>query len=594
MYEYRQTGMKQYKPKSFIFSRIEYKHPNNDNYGRPIHELIGFDSETYITGRPFLFCTSTGDCFKLSAIPNIFFTRKYRDCHFGVYNLKFDSGSILYNVPTKILNRIRQRGEAIHDGIKYRYIPHKYLRITKNGHGVTFWNVAQYFRCSLETAATKYLGKHKAELKTKSFTPANVKPIYDKIKSYCIQDAKLTAELYTYFKLGIEKIGFTPSALYSTASLSYQYFRLNSTICDVWEIWKHRKTLLMLACEAYAGGKFEIYKRGTSEMYEYDISSAYPYEISKLKSLDDAKLIFKPIYIPEADYGFLRVYIDNTALKMLPVAIKQKQLNIYPVGTYYATITKSMYEYMLSINIPIKIIAGFWVICKTKPLPYYDAINRLYELKEMAKGKDERQYRLCKILANGFYGKMAQLIPLHTGIIKAGNCWNPIHAATITANTRIKVCDISNRYPKNILAVHTDSVILNRPLPKKELGTGLGTYGFEIKGPGVLVSCGIYQIGDKTAFRGFRVPPDKSLKHYLELMQNKSTIKIPQLSVLSWVECAARNKRHLTNRFITEDKIFDVNRETKRIWNSKTTANKLLTTLENSAPPLLDNPPPVQ
>lgn len=573
--------------KVFTFDNIKYSRPRNANYGRAINEIIGLDSETLVNGRPFLFCTSSGDNFTLQDIPGIFFTRKYRGVHFGVYNLKFDSGSILYSLPSQVLDELRTQGTVKYKGYTYSYIPHKRLRISYGKNGVTFWNIAQFFNMSLDNAATKYLGESKLVISTKKFTPAYIRQNRAKIIKYCVRDSVLVSKLYEYMLQGLKSLDIVPTALYSTASLAYQYFRKNTKISDVWEIWKRRRGCLKLACESYSGGKFEIYKRGIFDGVSYDINSAYPYEISRLYTLDKCKILFSKEYHASADYGFIRVYIDNSKGYYLPCSVKYGLLNVYPAGQYYTTVTKSELEYLHELEIPTVIISAFWIYTKDRVRPYEKTISELYAMKTKYKDTDARLYRLAKIMQNSFYGKMAQLIKHNDGTLSAGSCWNPVHASAVTANVRIRICRICNDNHGKILAVHTDSVVSTRPLSGVRLSKDLGDWDKISEGRGVIVSCGIYQIDTHIASRGFMLEKGRDLFYYLKKMGSASTVSIKQLSVKSWIECNIRKKPTLTNRFIYERKILDVNSEKKRLWPGLTNGNKLLSTLQNSAPKIL-------
>jgi len=182
-------------------------------------------SETLTDGRPFLFAISDGTTFDSRAIPEIFFTRKYRDRNFVCYNLKFDSGSILYDLPLPQRTKLWRDGKCGYRGYRYQYIPHKRLRITKGRNGVTFWDIAQFYRTTLEKASAKYLNEHKDDMPTKKFTWDYIHKNYSQIVSYCKQDAKLTEELGRYFFKFLSDFGIRPNNLYSEASISFEYFK---------------------------------------------------------------------------------------------------------------------------------------------------------------------------------------------------------------------------------------------------------------------------------------------------------------------------------------------------------------------------------
>lgn len=570
--------------RGFDFSKIIYKSRNITKGERYITDLIGLDTETRPDGSPFLVCTSLGESFPPSAFPEMFFTRRYRGRNFGVYNIKFDSGSLLYHLPVAVLNELRISGKTQYKEYHYFYIPHKCLRVSRGKNAVTIWNIAQYFNMSLDAAARKYLKSSKIHIGTKKFTKRYIKKHYKEIVKYCIRDAALVSRLYTFMLEGLRKMRLYPTALYSTASLAFTYFKSKDMIYSVSRFWDLYRQLLQYACESYAGGKFEIYKRGRFDGVIYDINSAYPFEMSRLINIEDCQVLFSQKFLSGSTYAFMRVFIDNSGGASLPCPFKAGTLSIYPLGRYYLTITLNEYLYLTARKIPVKFLSGWFIFANGRSFAYKPAVLELHRWKTQYKGKDERQYKLAKICMNGFYGKLAQLIPQEDGSIRAGVAWHPIYASVITANTRIRISEMYERYRENVLAVHTDSILMNRPIDQSYLGHDLGSWEKQIDGPGLLVACGIYQIADKLALRGFNplAPPD--LFKLCRSMGNNAVTWIKSLNVKSWTECAFRNKHDLINRFMIETKRLDLNSEKKRIWGQATSGKMLLKGLQPSAP----------
>lgn len=570
--------------RDFDFNKIVYHAPKDSKGDSYIKEVIGFDSESYENGAPFLFCTSTGDSFTPKTLLNGLFTKKYRSKHFGCWNLRFDAGAVLYYMPLVNMNELRETGKTDLEGRTYKYIPHKFLRISEGKRAVTFWDIYQFFSMSLDKASKKYLGECKHEMETKTFSVSYVRRKRDKIINYCIQDAVLVAKLFDYLLKGLLKMDIKPKYIYSTASLAFLYFKDRGLLKDVSRYWNEYREVLRFACEAYAGGKFDIYRRGRFNGILYDINSAYPYEMSQLLNVDAARVVFTDKYISDAAYGFLRVYIDNVRAASLPVPFKHGLLSVYPAGKYYATITLNEYKYLLEIKVNARILSAYYLILDCKRRVYASAIKELYDKKTEYKNKDPRLYMLCKILMNGYYGKMAQLIKTEDGEVKAGAAWHPIYAATITANVRIRLSRLYNEDPESIIAVHTDSILCRKPLPGRLLSDTLGKWHKETEGEGVAVASGIYQINDKMALRGFMLTTGENLVDILKRMGRASRLNIPQVNVQSWTLASFRENKDKLNKFITEDKIFDVNNERKRRWPGKTCGNKLLAGLEASGP----------
>lgn len=568
----------------FDFDAVHYKKPHFHKTTRGIDSVIGFDTEAYRDGKTFMFCTSAGDVFKPADIPEQLFSRSYRNEQFGVWNLKYDSGAILHDLSPSARTRLRTQGKVNHNGFNYSYIPHKMLRIARKKNAVTFWDINNFYHSKLETAAEKYLGSHKKELDPKLFTRAYVKKNWSVISDYCLQDSHLVAELYQYFLKGLESIDLVPSNLYSTASVAFHYFKHNCKIIDVYRYWKYYKNVLRFACESYNGGKFEMYRRGRFEGVSYDINSAYPYEMANLLDISKAVVIRSDKYVSEASYGFVRCFIDNTECRHLSNSLKIGQLNIYPAGTFNTTITMQEYDYLKSIKVPVKILDGYWLLIQDKQRPYYKVVTHLYKMKNYYKTRDPRLYMIYKIMLNSFYGKMAQLIGQPDGSIKAGQAWNPIYASVITANVRIRLAQLTHEFGKDIYAVHTDSVITGRDVPKSYLGKRLGLWQKEDEGDGVIIACGIYSIGDKNKFRGIDVTKKTRWIPLLKKNGRTDKIKLRKQLVTSWVEANFRHKDECTNLFEMKSRTLDLNCDSKRIWLERTDAEKLLNGYQYSIP----------
>lgn len=568
----------------FDFKKIVYRKPFYTKGRRFIESVIGLDSETLTSGRPFVFCTSLGDTFFLEDIPAIFFTSQYINKNIVTYNLQFDSGSVLYGLPVKNLEQLAKDGKTVYKKYVYKYIPRKLLRISNGRNAVSIWDIMQFYNTSLEKASAKYLDKHKLELETKEFTIDYVTDNFDKINRYCLQDAYLTAELGKYFLERLSAFNIPVNNLYSTASISQIYFSRNTLVPTVWLYWKKYRKLLKYACASYYGGKFEINARGVFDGYEYDIISAYGKEIYDLKDITFSDVIHSKKYQREATYGFLYCYINNMPDIYHSVTVKEKNLNTYPVGRYYAYITKEEYDYLQELNVDIDILDAYWLKCWFNTRPFKRPVDNLYAIKEAYKGKDALVYNLAKKMVNSVYGKMCQLIEKPDGKLQAGFMWNPIYASIITARVRIKLARLQNELGRDCIAVHTDSVITTKPIDKKYLGNNQGDFELKHKGRGVMLMCGIYQIDKKVANRGLPVPKGFDWFNTLKELGSSDVYTFRERTAFSWLYAVNVGKPELINRFMSTSKRISFNQERKRLWSHKTSASKLLAGLEYSMP----------
>ena len=563
------------------FEKINYFHRHYNPH--PITkriEVLGIDSEAYTTGQPFMFCISDGTITTTNNLFEVLFSRQYRGKKFVCYNLKYDEGAILYHLPKTCLDTLRKTGKVSHEGYDYRSIPAKELVISKGHKSIPFYDIAQFYGTSLNKAALYYLGKEKIEVGTKRFSPEYVSKHWHKLAEYCQYDAQLTKELADYFiDILIDEFNIYPQKLYSTGYIAGIHFSRTCDIIDVNRYWHYYRECLEYAYKSYAGGKFEVYKRGYSYFYQYDINSAYPHELSQLQDIRYAKVKSSNKYQKSATYGFIKcrviVHEDYS-----PVAIKVYNVNRYPVGSFTCYITKQIYDYLIKQGETIEIIKGWWLWCDgTKP--YYDEVHRLYSLKAKLKGGgDKLRYQLVKILLNSFYGKLIQVTTKYRDgkvVYEAGYLFNPMYASMITANTRLRLSDVCTKHPHNAIAVFTDCVITDKDLSGNglDMSTELGAWDFVREGEGVIVGSGVYQIGDKVHYRGYKTKVD-----LIDLINNTTKVKIdvPQKDlVLSWRLIAFRNADHkLINRFTSDSKSLNLHFDTKRDWQQKWTRKHIL------------------
>lgn len=521
----------------------------------------GIDTEAYNDGKCFMIATSEHDVFTFSQFPQCFFNRKYKNKSFVAYNLKYDEGAFLQFLPMSNLQELREKGKTIYNEYIVKSIPRKYLFIRKGKDGITFYDMYNFYLGSLNYNAKKYLGKEKVDIETKSFSPSYVSENWEKIASYCIQDAILVKELSELLIKKFEHFGVYPNKLFSTAFISFQYFRQHCKIIDVGRFWKDDKKLLQFSLNSYNGGKFEVTERGTGYFYLYDIVSAYPYEISNLVDITGARILWNKKYLKGATYSFIKCKIIITANINSPIAVNITGVNIYPCGYIEKVITKKEYEYLIENNCDIEILEAVHLICPFRKYPYREVIYNLMKYKNEYKEKGlEMEYHTIKIFLNSFYGKFIQMI-YSNDKYKCGLSWNPIYASIITANIRLKVSQIQNTY-NNVIAVHTDSVISKTSLPIP-IENKLGSWTLEKEGYGVLLGSGIYQIGSKCKIRGYQVDID-----LFELCDTKKKeIMFHQNRVLTWKEVVFHNwDKSKINYFDTVDRVINVNFDQKRLW----------------------------
>ena len=542
---------------------IKYKcYPiRNTTHKKESIQPIGIDTEAYINGKCFMIATSLGDVFQPENFPACMFSRLYRGKSFVAYNLKYDSGAFLQNIPTPRLDVLRRKDWCFYKGFHYQVIGNKCLTIRKGKNAIHIYDMYNFYNMSLDNASKAFLHRQKTDIFTKDFYPFIVYHFWDRIAHYCIQDACLVYELAEILIKRFEKYGVYPKKLYSVAYISYQYFREKCPYVVVKRFWENKREVIQYALDSYNGGKFEVTEKGVDNYFEYDIVSAYPFEISQLADITWSRIVYSKTYRRQAIYAFIKCKISIPYNLPSPVVVKRGNVNTYPVGQFEKTITKTEYEYLIANGADIEIIDGYFIHLDNRQYPYRREINKLVKLKQQfKKDHEDFDYHIIKIFLNSLYGKFVQLINKGDHH-EASTCWNPIFGSIVTANCRTRMALLQSTFQSTV-AVHTDSIITTKKLPIRK-NDSLGELSFETQGQGVILGSGIYQIGDKIRFRGF--PLKTSL---MEIIQTgKKTLTLQNKHAYTWREVIFHNwNKDLINQFTTLDKKVDINFDQKRLW----------------------------
>lgn len=539
-------------------------HPPRAYYGSlPDKSIdpIGIDSEAYDDGKLMMICTSNEEVWTPDEWPLCILSHKYRNAVFVAYNLRYDNGAFLQHLPEANLDELRREETTIHNGTKYTIIANKFLKISRHKNTVTIYDLKQYYEGSLDSNAEKYLGTRKVEVETKSFSREYAMEHWQSLSVYCIQDSRLVRDLAKQLIAKLNSWGMGVTKLYSTAWISYQWFAAKCGHPSVGHFWHTDRRILDYAMASYSGGKFEVTKKGRGYLYEYDLVSAYPATISTLLDLHDSSVEWSTSYRRNSTYAFIRCKGVIPVSLPSPVAVKDNGVNTFPAGYIDKTITKIEYDYLIRNGADLSIDNAVWLYPKHDRYKYRDEINRIVEIKQSLKGKDEMGYHTAKIIMNSLYGKFIQLIEQSNGRWRASSSWNPIYGAIITAATRVRVSELQLKYP-SIWAVHTDSVISDKPLPFPKSNV-LGELSYELEGQGMVVGCGFYQIGEKNAIRG--IPSKISIVSMAE--QSGKTMNISSFQPLSWRQALLRTHDELQiNRWIEQVKKIRPDMDTKRLW----------------------------
>ncbi len=479
-----------------------------------------------------------------------------------------------------------------------------------------FFDFAQFFdKERLATVAQRILGTtkedfdaSKSSLKEYFTNPA----YYDKVRSYCLQDATLTQQLAGYLVKAVHNkpIELPTKNFTSRASLAGQYFLRNG-----YTVPQKMRFFFKPFLRTYWGGRFEMTKRGfIPNVMTADIKSAYPKWMSELQMLtEEVELIQvkNDEWNPRHDnrYGAykvrLQVPLDNY-LGPIPVQSKSAQGPIiYPVGNLEPEwLDKETLLYLNSRGYDFQILEGVELYDSNAQQLLKKPVEKLFSMKENKKN-DEGIRQTAKIMMNGGYGKSIEIIDdvvgeildveealqaqleihkilpegayctRHTGRFNAGAMFCPPYASFITGKTRIQVLEQAEYVgPENVVAIQTDSVGSINKAPKTEKGLG----GWDRKPDGDLAigKPGFYQYQDTGT-----PEMDSSWKIFNRILETKARglgritdISLKEYTVrrrISMKECAS--KGDFTNQNIILDRIIgnNINTDQKRVWDDELT-----------------------
>ena len=488
-----------------------------------IRKQFGLDTETPL-GK--LGCIATNEeaveAATFEEVMEFLSKHRYQGSIFWLFNHRFDCEHILKTTGDKAFLQDLYDNGARRPGIEYngyhiQYIQSKLMKICKNHHCITFYDIAQFYRgASLDSAGKQYLPEeYRKDTSTVSAERiGEEKGYYEEhitdILKYCKQDAVATLALAKLIETTFTSKGISFRSPISQAKISEIY---------VTDHYKHYpgvppglEKFHLAAQAAFHGGLFWTLQRGYFRLpvFCYDINSAYPAVMSKLPNwlnghFEDGKKIDKPTgrkygwykcrfncqWIPQFDVKPQKFKEKLNGSPWVEVIYNNKR-KIYPVGNRTQWITAAEYWWMKKHHYFCEAIHPFlieWVQDNNKYPSPFEWIPKIYnERREIVKTDKTGmlQYAL-KILLNGLYGKTAQA---KRG---KGKLTNFFYASYITAETRLKVAEVALKHLKNVIEIATDSVTLNKPIDDIPISKKLGEWGLDKYVKGLFIGSGMRQ-----------------------------------------------------------------------------------------------------
>lgn len=426
------------------------------NGPRPV---IGIDTESLTNGYAFLIADSRGRYAWIRSFDDVvefFDCEDYAYCLLVAFNLNFDTGALLKHSGEGLCRELVVNNRVSLSGCAIEYIPGKYLQFRFGNRFIRIFDVAQFFRGSLDYNAQQYLHVSKASMSSKSFTVSD----YGRqdILSYCSKDAFLAQGLGEYVVTAFDKLGVNVQGLASPASVLESYvldqLLLRNPVHCVPE------GALTFAIRSFSGAWFENFKAGYfPKTYRYDLVSAYPSVIRDLVDLSFGSWSHTANRPSDALYGYVYAKVDVARAHISPIVFKGVDGSVFhPYGTWYTYITVQELDWLRAHGGEAKVLDAWWFIPHAVVYKYRGVVDKFFKVKRDAKAGSMEEWS-AKIALVGMYGKFLQ----HRGGY-AGRLYNPVYAAEITSRVRLKVADACMTSPGSIIAVMSDCVSSVSPL----------------------------------------------------------------------------------------------------------------------------------
>lgn len=596
----RRDGQENFHPVDFdVKYNFDYIEDQPRRYYRRVFEekagnIVGWDTETF-NDKVGLIANSDGEYllkpspFKLLS----FLTRpEYHKTINLFYNIRYDAQAIIKSLDFDNLDGFYYLNRQRLGDYEIRYIPGKLLGIKYKNRVYKYYDLYQFYKMSLNKAAKMFLGESKLDYDVTNLHVSDFREDNFDLIRYCIQDCVLVKKLGDLFKSKLERINIDFVNPISPASLAERYMLKNCRLP-----YFYKNNIQKYAYYAYYGGRFELLKRGYfSDVFVYDINSAYPYEISLLPDLKETTFYHTYEFESKADLGFYLIKVYSVDCDYVsPIVYPLNGINVYPnVKGIYKFVSQSELSYISSLkDVDFDVVDGWVGYCDSDFRPF-EFVRDLYEYRKEIEDDDPKLGYIIKLFLNSIYGKFAQInkkykvvdevvkelliegegLLTEDALVKVrqpGLLFNPVYASTITSNVRVKLLDTCRGFVDDVVAFHTDSIILLKDRIKSS--DKLGGWSFEGEGEGVFLQTGIYTIRSedevlKNRRRGIAV---KSIDLFSLLSEYSDRDKIPyrfytNVTIPMLLKQSNRFSLSDLNSIYSVERVIDVVNEKKRDW----------------------------
>lgn len=573
-----------YKSKTKSLAKLRIPVQRRSPVGKLSKPFVGLDSETDLNGDILCLCDSDG---RVLERPTSFeeiakFLLAIKNVTYAGWNAGFDTSVIMKYIPSETLARAVKEDEISFRVGRYRitWIPKRVFAITdsKDRHNnCSFYDFAQFYGKPLAEAFSKYIGPVSEETQSMKeqrkwgFTLDYYNLYKEALERYCINDAKMTAELAEYWANMVERaFNIRPRKWISSGFLAERALLANNVEMPLFSDVPYE--IQELAYASFWGGRFELVQRGfIGECYLYDINSAYPYAMSLFPNLKRGKWVRSKRIETGAYLGFFRIIAEvphGTVIAPFPFRNKDG-LIAFPSGTFETCITlDELITSQKDKSVSVTILDSYqWIPEGELEFPLREFMESNYKFRlELKKSNDPLELAV-KIILNSCYGKTVQTKG-------SANLFFPLLGAFITGMIRASLYNFvkDNKIERETVSFATDSIAVTRKLPYNSLELGalkLDKEGFDT----YIISNGFYKFNGKWKQRGLGRDREKDLEieHIQTRVDTEGRIYI-QLEAkrpTNVKEAIRQDRQKEIGAFKTYMRKLDLNSDTKRLWDGQ-------------------------
>jgi len=342
---------------------------------------------------------------------------------------------------------------------------------------------------------------------------------------YCEQDVVTLYQVIDVFAIKIYKLFKVDIHNHPTLpSLAMAIFRSNFLKLN-WKIPIITGDMYDFFKLGFTGGSVDVYKPYGVNIYRYDVNSLYPYVMHSLPVPIGNPSYFEGdiLKLKKKPYGIFEVIVTSPSDMKVPILQNRFKLNditstIAPVGTWKGVYHSNEIFNAIKYGYKFEVIRGYTF---NSEIIFKEYVNKLYNIKKNTNSGNP-EYLIAKLLLNSLFGKFGMNPNFENHIVvddaKAILYENNINieisdvtlldnnklwlsyvkkndksidfnydnynisipiALTITANARVYMSQFKLNHNYELFYSDTDSLDINKKLPSKYVGSGLGKFKLE-------------------------------------------------------------------------------------------------------------------